>query len=226
MPTTDFSIDSRSEQFFPVIIVFSASVCSPINWQPAPIIQLLVTLTADDTTHLHSNRFFSPIFSASTREPTSNTLFAPITKTGGLAIALVSSPVSWIMVVYSSIKQFSPMIIGPDFAMIVTRGWMMHPLETVISPEKVLSSHSQTIAFGIIFSLKMCKKKTNKQNIMPNFIAKRLFLVLTRCFCSTFSKILYSILSFSISLFRFKASHKVVLNENKLSVYLSNCDGA
>lgn len=150
-------MDSRSAQFLPWIIVFSANVCSPINWQPAPMIQLFVTFTADDTKHLHSNRFFSPIFNASTREPTSNTLFAPITSTGGFAIALVSSPVSWIIVVYSSIRQFSPMMIGPDLAMIVTRGWMIHPLDTVISPEKVLSSHSQTIALGIIFNLNQTK---------------------------------------------------------------------
>lgn len=35
----------------------------------------------------------------------------------------------------------------------------MHPLETVMSPEKMLSSDSHTIAFGKIFRLKQGKRK-------------------------------------------------------------------
>lgn len=86
---------------------------------------------------------------------TSKTLFGPITSTGDLSpvAAVALAPISWMIVVYSSSRQFSPMMMGPDTARIVTRGWTTQPLEMVMSPRKTLSSFSQTVALGQIFSL-------------------------------------------------------------------------
>lgn len=182
MLTPDFSKSSRSEHDRPWMMVFSGSVCSPLRWQPAPIMQLFVIVTPDDTVLLPSNTFFSPIFVASMVHPTSNTLFDPIKSVGGLAGGSMSSSTLALLIIvaYSSIKQFSPMMIGPASAIIVTRGWIMHPPEMVISPMNVLSSHSQTIAFGIIFKLQ--RKWRNDKGHCSTSCSKYLLI-----FCCHFS---------------------------------------
>lgn len=57
-----------------------------------------------------------------------------------------------IIVEYSSIIQYSAIIIGPPSAIMVTLGWTTVPPPMVMSPSNVQSS--QTVAPGSILTLK------------------------------------------------------------------------
>lgn len=57
------------------------------------------------------------------------------------------------MVAYSSTIQYSEIIIGPPFAIILALGWITVPPQMVMSPFNKQSS--QTVAPGIILILKM-----------------------------------------------------------------------
>lgn len=153
--------------------MFFFRICSSVRWQPAPIMHPSVTVTLFPTKHFDSKILLSPILHASTVQSTSNTLLAPIVNTGTVSVSCLSKGslkkshkvihyyrtliinYRWIILACSSIKHFSPIIIGPASAMIVALGCTIVPAPIVISPLSFDSS--QTRAPTKIFILKFYK---------------------------------------------------------------------
>lgn len=148
------------------------STCRPMKPAWCCILLQSLWITNSEIVHLDSRTFWSPILSASVQQSTSKTLWLPM-------IITVAFPVfSWfgdnlfkkifliykkytILCIYntyllmiwtcSSIRLFSPMMIGPASAIIWALGWTTVFLPMVMSPFR---SHSvQTTAPWWIFML-------------------------------------------------------------------------
>lgn len=143
-----------------------------------------VTVTLFPTKHFDSKILLSPILHASTVQSTSKTLFAPIVNTGTVSASCLSKGslkelqmiyqhqdlivnYRWIILACSSIKHFSPIIIGPASAMIVALGCTIVPAPIVISPLSLDSS--QTRAPTRIFMLQFRKTLTGQSYMQINY---------------------------------------------------------